>query len=82
MPQTQASFAPAAAALALPDLARAALFFDVDGTLLEIRPEPRDVLSDGDLRTLLERLDAASRAAIRMAGGGDPRRHHPQALQL
>jgi len=45
MPQTQASSAPAAAALALPALERAALFFDVDGTLLDIRPDPRDVLT-------------------------------------
>jgi transcriptional regulator with XRE-family HTH domain len=54
MPQSKASSAPAAA-LALPALERAALFFDVDGTLLDIRPEPRDVVSDGDLRALLER---------------------------
>ena len=69
MPQTQASSAPAAAALALPALERAALFFDVDGTLLDIRPEPRDVVSDGDLRVLLERLSARCHGALALVSG-------------
>ena len=69
MPQTQASSAPAAAALALPALERAALFFDVDGTLLDIRPEPRDVVSDADLLGLLERLSARCQGALALVSG-------------
>ena len=69
MPQTQASSAPDAAALPLPALERAALFFDVDGTLLDIRPEPRDVVSDADLRALLERLSASRHGALALVSG-------------
>ena len=68
MPQTQASPAPDAA-LALPALESAALFFDVDGTLLDIKPEPRDVVSDGDLRALLERLSARCHGALALVSG-------------
>ena len=68
MPQTQASPAPAAA-LALPALERAALFFDVDGTLLVIRPEPRDVVSDADLLALLKRLSARCYGALALVSG-------------
>ena len=68
MPQTQASSAPVAA-LVLPAFERAALFFDVDGTLLDIRPEPRDVVSDGDLRALLERLYARCHGALALVSG-------------
>ena len=69
MPQTQASPAPAATSLALPALERAALFFDVDGTLLDIRPEPRDVVSDADLLGLLERLSARCQGALALVSG-------------
>lgn len=69
MPQIQASSAPAATSLTLPALERAALFFDVDGTLLDIRPEPRDVVSDGDLRALLERLSALCQGALALVSG-------------
>ena len=68
MPQTQASSAPAAA-LALPALGRAALFFDVDGTLLDISPEPRDVICDADLPGLLERLSARCHGALALVSG-------------
>ncbi len=69
MPQTQASSAPDASALALPALERAALFFDVDGTLLDIRPEPRDVVSDEDLLDMLERLCARCHGALALVSG-------------
>ena len=69
MPQTQASPAPDAAALALPALERAALFFDVDGTLLDIRPEPRDVVSDADLLGLLQRLSARCHDGLALVSG-------------
>ena len=69
MPQTQASSAPDAAALPLPALERTALFFDVDGTLLDIRPEPRDVVSDADLRGLLQRLSASRHGALALVSG-------------
>ena len=45
------------------------------------RRSRRARLSRGDDR-LLERLGARSRRAVRLAGGGDPRRHHAQAVQL
>ena len=69
MPQTQASPAPAATSLALPALERAALFFDVDGTLLDIRPEPRDVVSDGHLLGLLQRLSVRCQGALALVSG-------------
>ncbi len=48
---------------------QAALFFDVDGTLLDIKPEPDDVICDEDLRALLERLAACSHGAIALVSG-------------
>ena len=55
--------------LALPPLERAALFFDVDGTLLDIRPEPRDVVSDSGLRALLEGLLERCHGALALVSG-------------
>ena len=56
-------------ALTPPALDRAALFFDVDGTLLDIRPEPRDVTCDGDLRVLLGRLVDRCDGAVALVSG-------------
>ena len=54
---------------ALPALGRAALFFDVDGTLLEIQPEPDDVVCDAELRALLEGLLTHCQGALALISG-------------
>jgi trehalose 6-phosphate phosphatase len=73
MPHAHAFPAPLQAhdvsGLALPPLERSALFFDVDGTLLDICPEPRDVVSDGDLRGLLEELLKHCHGALALVSG-------------
>lgn len=57
------------------DLARlapaagSAWFFDVDGTLLEIKPRPEDVVADGALRTLLTALSALAKGALGLVSG-------------
>jgi trehalose 6-phosphate phosphatase len=57
------------------DLARlaplpgSAYFLDVDGTLLEIKPRPEDVVSDEALRTLLTKLAAAAHGALGLVSG-------------
>jgi len=55
--------------LALPDLHRVALFLDVDGTLLEIKPDPRDVISHEGLRHLLITLREACDGALALISG-------------
>jgi trehalose 6-phosphate phosphatase len=47
----------------------AALFFDVDGTLIELRPSPGDVEADGDLIGLLRRLRARTDNAVALVSG-------------
>ena len=73
MPHAHAFPAPLQAhdvsGLALPPLERSALFFDVDGTLLDICPEPRDVVSDGDLRGLLDELLKHCHGALALVSG-------------
>ena len=73
MPANSAATSPLqprdSSVLALPALERAALFFDVDGTLLDIRPEPRDVVCDGDLRALLEQLLDRCHGALALVSG-------------
>jgi trehalose 6-phosphate phosphatase len=67
----------AGAPLALPpgDLARlapltaSAYFLDVDGTLLEIKPRPEDVVADAGLLTLLTELAAATQGALALVSG-------------
>ncbi len=54
---------------ALPALEAAALFFDVDGTLLEIKPEPDAVFCDDDLRALLARLLMRCQGAVALVSG-------------
>jgi putative addiction module antidote len=56
-------------ALASPALEKAAWFYDVDGTLLEIKPEPDAVVCDEDLRSLLERLFTRSLGALALVSG-------------
>lgn len=48
---------------------RCAFFLDVDGTLLEIRPRPEDVVADAALRRLLRRLEAAAGGALALVSG-------------
>ncbi len=51
------------------DLAATALFLDVDGTLLEIRERPEDVVADVDLISLLQALSAAVNGALSLISG-------------
>jgi trehalose 6-phosphate phosphatase len=54
----------------LPPLPRdAALFLDVDGTLLEIAARPEDVRADAALRQQLQRLDRCLDGAIALVSG-------------
>jgi len=46
-----------------------AYFFDVDGTLLEIKPRPEDVVSDEELRQLLVALGLAANGALALVSG-------------
>lgn len=46
-----------------------AYFLDVDGTLLEIRPRPEDVVADHALRTLLAALAAGASGALGLVSG-------------
>ncbi len=58
--------------LDLPGLAPAAstaFFFDVDGTLLEIMPQPGDVVADVMLRKLLDDLRHAADGALALVSG-------------
>jgi trehalose 6-phosphate phosphatase len=48
---------------------RSAYFLDVDGTLLEIKPSPEDVVSDKVLRALLTELAAAMGGALGLVSG-------------
>jgi trehalose 6-phosphate phosphatase len=46
-----------------------AYFLDVDGTLLEIRPKPGDVVADESLRQLLANLGVAAAASLALVSG-------------
>lgn len=46
-----------------------AYFFDVDGTLLDIKPRPEDVIADDILRDLLVRLMRAANGALAFVSG-------------
>lgn len=46
-----------------------AYFFDVDGTLLEIKPRPEDVVADAELRDLLSALSRAADGALALVSG-------------
>lgn len=50
-------------------LSACAYFLDVDGTLLEIKPRPEDVVADEALRVLLAELAAAARGALGLVSG-------------
>lgn len=52
-----------------PELKRSAFFFDVDGTLLELKPRPEDVVADVELRDLLVRLRHFSGGAVALVSG-------------
>ena len=55
------------AAVAPPD--SCAYFFDVDGTLLELRRRPEEVVADEHLRGLLTRLQAVAGGAVALVSG-------------
>lgn len=48
---------------------RSAFFFDVDGTLLELRPKPLDVVADAALRDLLMSISRHVDGAIALVSG-------------
>ncbi len=57
-------------ATALPrELQTSAFFFDVDGTLLELKPMPQDVVADAALRDLLRALAARNAGAVALVSG-------------
>src|SRR5947209_13011040 len=49
--------------------ASSAYFFDVDGTLLELRRRPEEVVADEHLRGLLTRLKTATGGAVALVSG-------------
>ena len=53
----------------LAPLTGSAYFLDVDGTLLEIKPRPEDVVADQSLRALLTELLAAAQGALALVSG-------------
>jgi trehalose 6-phosphate phosphatase len=53
----------------LPSAGRVAFFFDVDGTLLELRPDPMSVVADEGLRALLTHLRTLTQGAIALVSG-------------
>jgi trehalose 6-phosphate phosphatase len=53
----------------LAPLSSAAYFLDVDGTLLDIKPRPEDVVADLGLRALLTELTAAAQGALALVSG-------------
>ena len=50
-------------------LSASAYFLDVDGTLLEIKPRPEDVIADAPLRIRLTRLAEAAGGALGLVSG-------------
>jgi trehalose 6-phosphate phosphatase len=60
---------PATLSLDVPAPERAAFFFDVDGTLLELRAEPLAVVSDEPLRRLLQQMSALTGGAVAFVSG-------------
>jgi trehalose 6-phosphate phosphatase len=53
----------------LAPLSSAAYFLDVDGTLLDIKPRPEDVVADAGLCALLTELTAAAQGALALVSG-------------
>ncbi|MDB5594350.1 MAG: Trehalose 6-phosphate phosphatase [Hyphomicrobiales bacterium] len=51
------------------DLATSAVFFDVDGTLLDLKPHPDDVVSDDALRQLLVTIQRRNHGAVALVSG-------------
>lgn len=51
------------------DLKRCALLFDIDGTLLELAPTPREVVVPPDLRANLQRLLVETSGAMALVSG-------------
>ena len=60
---------PQIAQSALPPLSRAAVFLDVDGTLLDLKPDPRDVISHAALREMLLSLRHICNGALALISG-------------
>jgi trehalose 6-phosphate phosphatase len=52
-----------------PELQSTALFFDVDGTLLELQRRPEDVVADEALRDMIVRLQAINSGALALVSG-------------
>lgn len=65
----QAPDPAAVAALPKIDLARCALLLDIDGTLLELAPTPREVVVPPDLRSNLVQLLEATSGALALVSG-------------
>jgi trehalose 6-phosphate phosphatase len=53
----------------LASLSTSAFFLDVDGTLLDIKPRPQDVVADPTLLGLLARLSAGADGALALVSG-------------
>ncbi len=51
------------------DFARSSVFFDVDGTLLDIKPSPQDVVADVGLKALILHLIAKLDGALALISG-------------
>ena len=60
---------PPAGLAKLAPLSDCAYFLDVDGTLLEIRPRPQDVVANEELRALLTEIGAACNGALALVSG-------------
>jgi trehalose 6-phosphate phosphatase len=52
-----------------PDLRETAFLLDVDGTIVDIAPTPRDVCVPGSLRHVLSRLSARTNGAVALVSG-------------
>ncbi|MDB5644259.1 MAG: HAD-superfamily hydrolase, subfamily, partial [Hyphomicrobiales bacterium] len=52
-----------------PELRKSAFFFDVDGTLLDLRARPDDVIADESLRALMMRLQDLNGGAVALVSG-------------
>ena len=52
-----------------PEILKSAFFFDVDGTLLDLRPRPDDVVADEALRALIVNLQNLNKGAVALVSG-------------
>ncbi len=52
-----------------PEILKSAFFFDVDGTLLDLKPRPDDVVADEALRALIVSLQTLNHGAVALVSG-------------